>query len=299
MFNQKIKEKYLATLTQSSFKHTVSLFEQSWRYEEKFSKDVALFSVEELEAMFSDGGFMEPETLRTKKGFCAVYADWYCVQLGLAGHAVREYDIFSFPYKDFFKNTLVLSAEELVSLVYSIYSPESAQPVIPALCMAWLGVDCADALLLERADVKLLNDVPPAILDALNIYDNTDTAEREQGQAFKVYAASDGQFIKKMVSSNSKKDGKPFSTRQMSALIRDFNALLDAKGISKTLSYTNVQRSGNFYRLHQLAKSGVDVYDIRNKDLVRSVLGKSKRNHKDNMILYTAYKEIRAEAGLE
>jgi len=95
---------------------------------------------------------------------------------------------------------------------------------------------------------------------------------------------------------NSAKAGNPISTAQLSTWVAELRRRYENTfGPTPALNYSNVQRSGNFYRLHELAKSGVDIRSTKNADKVRMCLGKSKRWHKDNMIMYDAYLECIGE----
>lgn len=313
MFNEDIKQAYLETLTADTGNKVRQMFAAVAPSEYLLNKDVACFEPEQLGQFLESCGFSEPESVRSRKATFVSYADWYCEQTGQAHHLIREYDVFSFPYKDLFAPTLTLEPDELIRKLEQVYPLDSAQPVIPAMMFAWLGFDATAALTVDSKLVntrtgkiyaqdgsEVISEMPECFRYALEIYERTDEAERIQGQIFKVYANSEGQFIKKMLTKNSKKSGAPYSSKDISAQALELRTRYqEIRPSDMSFSYTNVQRSGNFYRLHQLAKSGVDVYDIRNKDLVRSILGKSKRNHKDNMVLYTAYKEIREEAGLD
>ena len=313
MFNQEIKERYLETIGGGVQQNLRRSFAVAESFERTYNMDLACFTPDMLGTFMEAYGFSEPESVRSRKAAFVGYADWYCEQIGQAEHLIREYDLFTFPYKELFAPTLTLEPEGLLSKLECVYPLDSAQPVIPAMIFAWLGIDATIALTMDAklVDTKsgkiyaqdgseLIREMPECFRYALEVYEHTDEAERVQGQVFKVYAQSEGQFIKKMLTKQSKKTGSPYGSKEFSVQTAELRARYrEISPSDESFSYTNVQRSGNFYRLHQLAKSGVDVYDIRNKDLVRSILGKSKRNHKDNMVLYTAYKEIREEAGLD
>lgn len=313
MFNQDIKERYLETLSPATSASMRILFATAEKFEVTKNLDVACFDSDDLGRLLGSFGFSEPETVRSRKALFVSYADWYCQEQYGETHSLREYDVFSFPYKETFASTLILEPDDLIRKITQVYPLDSAQPVIPALCFAWMGIDSAIALSLEASKVDTkqgkiyVSDdpqnamiMPTCFREALDIYARTDKADRVQGQIFTVYAHTNGQFIKKMLSKQSKKGGEPYTTKSMSSLLTDLRSRYrEIDPNDESFSYTNVMRSGHFYRLHQLAKSGVDVHNIRNKELVRGMLGKGKRNHKDNMVLYDVYREIRASAGLD
>lgn len=309
MFNAEIKEKYLEPKPAKHATNLRNLFLMSEPFENQFNKDVAEFSIEEWSACLEDSGFSEPHTIRCRISDMAPYADWYCVQQNLSAHHIREYKVDMFPYAQKLAPTIIKTPEELLQNIAAVYHVETAQPVIPALCMAWLGVDLDDAIRLptECVDVKagkiysangsvIAPDMPDCIRKLLQEYSTIKTSERTKNQTYPVYADDLGFFIKRMVDKDSKKVGQPISTKSMRAWITIFNDKLHEQlPNSKVINYTNVQRSGNFYRLHQMDQAGVDVHAVKNADKVRLCLGKSKRNHKDNMLLYDAYLQIIGE----
>lgn len=309
MFNAEIKEKYLANCSNSVASGCKMMFMLAESIEEIAQHDLACFSPNEIQELFMSQGFAEPDVVRTRLGLLATYADWYCVQQNLSAHHIREYKVDMFPYAKKLAPTLILSPEELCNKMLQVYAIEDGQPAVILLCMAWLGLETSEALALrnEYVDTKtgriydakgnlLVSSMPECIREILDVYSKTRTAIRTQNQTFTVYADDLGFFIKRMVTENSAKIGKPISKQQVTVLISTLRNLYNGTtGNDKTLSYTNVQRSGNFYRLHQMDQAGVDVRAVKNADKVRLCLGKSKRNHKDNMLLYDAYLQIIGE----
>ena len=311
MFNQEIKEKYLATREGVSAGRARGLFEASQDLEISLGKDLAEFSVSELGEFMGQGGFSEPDSIRTKQAAIAKYSDWYCSYHPTTKHNIRDFDLKDFPYAKYFAATVTKTPEDLVNRITQVYDVDSAQPAIPTLCFAWLGLESADAAALRKEQVDTFHgkiydmtgnvvvaQMPDIIREVLDVYGKTYTAIRTQNQTFMVYADDIGFFIKRMKSQNSEKVSKPLSNKQLVAYIRNMQDLYQdafGKEAGIWLNYTNVQRSGNFYRLHQMAKSGVDVYSTKNADKVRLCLGPSKRNHKDNMLMYNAYLEVIGE----
>ena len=309
MFNSEVKERYLETREGVSFSRARGLFEASQGLESFLGKDLAEFSTNELELFFGQGEFSEPDSIRTKQAAIAKYADWYCAQYPTTKHSVRDFDLTEFPYSKYFGPTVTKTPEELCRKLLQVYSADSAQPAMAALCLAWLGIDLKDAVLLRKEQVDtvhgkiydltggvIVSHMPDYIRDILDVYGKTYSAERTQNQKFTVYADDCGYFIKKMVTANSEKKSGAISTKRMMAYILTLKDLYNGtEGNDQTLTYANVQRSGNFYRLHQMAKSGVDVRSNKNADKVRLCLGASKRNHKDNMLMYDAYLKVIGE----
>lgn len=311
MYNQDIKERYLATRVSSVYNEYRNYFEVSSKLEEIVSKDVACFSIAEIDAFLSNYGFCEPDTVKNRIAKLSSYTTWYSENIQACTNNYKRYDVSRFPYAEMLKPTLLYSANELSNRILQVYDAYSGQPAMAALMLAWLGIDSADSVTLKKEQVDtrngkiydstgaiIVHQMPDVIRERLDIYSKTYSAIRVQNQTFTVYAEDIGYFIKRMKTANSGKKSGPYSNRQMVGYIRELHdkyAEMFGKEAATPLNYTNVQRSGNFYRLHQLDLAGVDVHDIKNADKVRMCLGKSKRYHKDNMIMYDAYLECIGE----
>lgn len=310
MYNQEVKERYLS---ETSLKYTTgikNLFVASRSLEEGLDKDIAKFTAEEFSQFVTSWGFVEPESVRSRISDIAVYADWYCKEFGISDHHIREYTVDMFPYAKYFSPTVTKTPEELVQKILAVRELDSADTAMGLLCLAWFGIELADTLKLKKEQVDTKNGkiydgsgdiqtikMPECIRKVLAIYAKTNHAQRAKKDPFDVHADDLGYFIKRMATVNSKQRGKPITPKQAMAWIlelkKDYN---DATGENnQSLTYGNVQRSGGFYRLHELAKSGVDVRNVKNADKVRMCLGQSKRNHKDNMRMYDAYLEVIGE----
>ncbi len=306
MYNENIKRQFMNTLADSYANEYRLLFGRSERFENEYGKDIAWFSVEEIGSFFEENGLVEPQNLRTQLGMLATYGDWHMQEVSNAPHHFREYHVEDFPYAKLFAPLVTKTPEELCNKMRMVYPIDSGQPAVAALCFAWLGIDCGDAIKLknDQVDTKngkvisptgevLVASMPECIRKLLTVYSNTRVAERVQNRTFTVYADDIGFFIKRMLSANSSKVGKPITKKNISdwiIMMRDkYNGTDDN---DQTMNYGNVQRSGGFYRLHQMDLAGVDVRSIKNADKVRLCLGKSKRNHKDNMLMYDAYLEV-------
>ena len=311
MFNQEIKEKYIASRTKSVQTQYKNLFASSEAFEERLGKDLAEFPQREFAEFIESHTWIEPDSVRTILGACASYADWYCDEFGFKEHDLRTYDLLRFPYAASLSRVLTANPASLINRIAHVYDADSGQPAMAALCFAWLGFDSKEAIALRKEQVDtvagkiydvsgniMISHMPEEIRECLHVYGRTQSAIRVQNQTFTVYADDRGLFIKRMITANSNKSGKPITTTQIAGWIvelRDKFAELFGEHAALPLTYTNVQRSGNLYRLHEMAKSGVDVRSPKSADKVRLCLGSSKRNHKDNMLLYDAYLECIGE----
>ena len=305
MYNENIKRQFMSTLSESYANDFRLLFGRSEPFESKLNQDIARFSVDEIGSFFEAGGLIEPSNLRTQLGMLATYGDW-CLTIASTPHHFRDYHVEDFPYAKLFKPLVIETPEKLCTKMEMVYPLDSGQPAMVALCLAWLGIDCGDALKLrnEQVDTKngqiisptgevLVASMPECIRKMLDVYGKTRSAERVQNRTFTVYADDIGFFIKRMLSANSSKEGKPITKNQITSAITELRSKFNGTtGNDQTLTYGNVQRSGGFYRLRKMDLAGVDIRSNKNSDKVRMCLGKSKRNHKDNMLMYDAYLEV-------
>lgn len=306
MYNENIKRQFMSTLSESYANDFRLLFGRSEPFELKFNKDIVWFPVVEIGSFLEAGGLIEPSNLRTQLGMLASYGDWYVRLHPNTEHHFREYHVEDFPYAKLFKPLVIETPEKLCHKIEMVYPIDSGQPAMAVLCLAWLGIDCGDALKLrnEQVDTKngqiisptgevLVASMPECIRKMLDVYGKTRSAERVQNRTFTVYADDIGFFIKRMLSANSSKEGKPITKNQITSAITELRSKFNGTtGNDQTLTYGNVQRSGGFYRLRKMDLAGVDIRSNKNSDKVRLCLGKSKRNHKDNMLMYDAYLEV-------
>ena len=305
MYNEDIKRQFMSTLSESYADDFRLLFGRSEPFENELNHDIAWFSVEEIGSFFEAGGLIEPSNLRTQLGMLATYGDWF-LTIASTPHHFRDYHVEDFPYAKLFEPLITKTPEELYSRITKVYPLDSGQPAMAALCLAWLGIDCGDAIKLrnEQVDTRngqiisptgevLVASMPECIRKILDVYNDTTTAERIQNRPITVKVDDRGFFIKRMISKRSSKEGTPVTKKNVSdwiVILRDkFNG---TTGNDQTLTYGNVQRSGGFYRLRKMDLAGVDIRSNKNSDKVRLCLGKSKRNHKDNMLMYDAYLEV-------
>lgn len=306
MYNSEVKEAYIQTRLPSMHPEYRNFFEASASYEEALGRDIAVFSIQELAHHLESLGFMEPHTVRNMVAKLASYGDWYDSLHHNTEHHFRDYHVEDFPYAKLFEPLVTKTPEDLYYRITKVYPLDSGQPAMAALCLAWLGIDCGDAINLrnEQVDTRngkiisptgevLVASMPVCIRKILDVYNDTTTAERIQNRPITVKVDDRGFFIKRMISKKSSKEGTPVTKKNVSdwiVILRDkFNG---TTGNDQTLTYGNVQRSGGFYRLRKMDLAGVDIRSNKNSDKVRLCLGKSKRNHKDNMLMYDAYLEV-------
>ena len=308
MYNAEIKEQYLSTRQPDvRVRHTQIFNQVSDLIEQPHHKDITEASLDELRRGFSGFESIDVHAMGTILSAVRSYNRW--------AHSTSQPFAFTDALEVFDERTdvdytigirkyILPSPEVLVSAVTRLYPLDEGYEVLPALIFAWLGVSSADCIrlrsdavdferrLLTMPDGSLCpNEIPEAFIEPLRVYSKTRTATRFSQVEYPVFADDLGFFMKKMLPRSSKKQGKPYTQKQISDNITDFCYRCEEQlHIRPTFNYTTITKSGAFYRLYQYELSGADLYAKENKDKVLSIA--NKKSFKDVMTVYEAYRAV-------
>lgn len=308
MYNAEIKEQYLSTRQPDvRVRHTQIFNQVSDLIEQPHHKDVTEASLDELRCGFTRFESIDVHAMGTILSAVRSYNRW--------AHSTSQPFTFTDALEVFDERTdvdytvgirkyILPSPEALVSAVTRLYPIDEGYEVLPALIFAWLGVlvaDCirlkSDAVDFERRLFTLPdgticpNEIPEAFIEPLRVYSKTRTATRFSQVEYPVFADDLGFFLKKMLPRSSKKQGKPYTQKQISDNITDFCYRCEEQlHIRPTFNYTTITKSGVFYRLYQYELSGANLYAKENKDKVLSIA--NKKSFKDVMTVYEAYRAV-------
>ena len=278
MYNAEIKEQYLSTRQPDvRVRHTQIFNQVSDLIEQPHHKDVTEASLDELRYGFTRFEPIDVHAMGTILSAVRSYNRW--------AHSTSQPFTFTDALEVFDERTdvdytvgirkyILPSPEALVSAVTRLYPIDEGYEVLPALIFAWLGVsvtDCirlkSDAVDFERRLFTLPdgtichNEIPEAFIEPLRAYSKTRTATRFSQVEYPVFADDLGFFMKKMLPRSSKKQGKPYTQKQISDNITDFCYRCEEQlHIRPTFNYTTITKSGVFYRLYQYELSGADLY---------------------------------------
>ena len=308
MYNAEIKEQYLSTRQPDvRVRHTQIFNQVSDLIEQPHHKDVTEASLDELRCGFTRFESIDVHAMGTILSAVRSYNRW--------AHSTSQPFTFTDALEVFDERTdvdytvgirkyILPSPEALVSAVTRLYPIDEGYEVLPALIFAWLGVSSADCIRLKSDAVDFErrlftlpdgticpNEIPEAFIEPLRAYSKTRTATRFSQVEYPVFADDLGFFMKKMLPRSSKKQGKPYTQKQISDNITDFCYRCEEQlHIRPTFNYTTITKSGVFYRLYQYELSGADLYAKENKDKVLSIA--NKKSFKDVMTVYEAYRAV-------
>mgnify|MGYP006934495623 CR=1 FL=1 len=308
MYNAEIKEQYLSTRQPDvRVRHTQIFNQVSDLIEQPHHKDITEASLDELRCGFTRFESIDVHAMGTILSAVRSYNRW--------AHSTSQPFTFTDALEVFDERTdvdytvgirkyILPSPEALVSAVTRLYPIDEGYEVLPALIFAWLGVSVADCLRLKSDAVDFErrlftlpdgaicpNEIPEAFIEPLRVYSKTRTATRFSQVEYPVFADDLGFFMKKMLPRSSKKQGKPYTQKQISDNITDFCYRCEEQlHIRPTFNYTTITKSGVFYRLYQYELSGADLYAKENKDKVLSIA--NKKSFKDVMTVYEAYRAV-------
>ena len=306
MYNEAIKEQYLATLPAGSQSQIRSRFESSARAEQDANKDVAEFTNAELRQWLDGFDWLTTESVKSCLVDLGRYNRWaHNTNQGFQfTDAVEQFDVRKdIEFTRGISISLLSSPDELVSKVSRVYPIDEGYEVLPALIFAWLGLTAGEAVQMKSEAVDCAQHrvfmpdgtlypypIPECFWEPLEVYSKTRVAERTASSIRKVYADDLGFFLKKMLTQNSKQAGKPFVAGSLFDSVTRFSLLYEERFHEHIgFTYQTIMQSGRYYRLYQAELSGVDLYAKENKDLVME-LGKGKMV-KDVLTIYEAYRK--------
>lgn len=299
MYNQEIKERFLAECNQKSAYSTTrpKLFDNISVFEESLSKDLGEMSREEAVLAVN---FLEPVeygTATTALTTLKVYARWCSEQDLFPG---SSYALGSLTIDDI-DATLALSKmlfrddKDFVDTIRSTISLHDGYVAPVYLAFAWLGVDQKYALTVKDAAVDLRNRVvhdesgnivvdgfSDAIHYVLESFVKCNLSTRENGSSTTevIKDRSVDQFIKRFHPRVSEEFGEPINETQIQSAVTRLNRSHGEREQKSRFTYSNVQESGALYRVFQLEQSGVDVFAKKNIHLVQKAYKKPKPYHK-------------------
>ena len=307
LYNQGIKEQFLATLRSTAAETMRQRFERVEHDEERLGKDLLEFTKDDLATALSSYGFLEVTSVRSLLSTFSSYNQW-AKDIGCNfkfSNAVEDFDArIGDIYIQSVSQRIVPNPESLVSTITRLYPIDEGYEVLPALIFAWLGftageavqikseqVDCEQRMIFMSNGALYPYPIPEVFWEPLTVYAKTRVAERITNSARKVYADDRGFFLKKMLTRGSKKVGTPLTADLVSTSVTRFALRYEERFHEHiSFSYLTIMQSGRCYRLYQSELSGVDLYAKENKDLVLE-LGNGKMAG-DILTIYEAYRGV-------
>lgn len=306
LYNEKIKEAYIATLPIGSQPRIRRRFESIVSAEQNVGKDIVEFNKEELRQWIGRFNWVSTDAVRSCIADLSRYNRWaHDTNQGFQfTDAIETIDARKdIEYTKGISTSLLSSPDELVSKVLRVYPMNEGYEVWPTLIFAWLGFTPSEVVQIKSEAVDYARHrvfmpdgmiypypIPDCFWEPLAAYAQTKDSERVAGSIRKVFADDLGFFLKKMLTQNSKQAGKPFVAGAIFDSVTRFSLLYEERFHEHIgFTYQTIMQSGRYYRLYQAELSGVDLYAKDNKDLVLE-LGKGKMV-KDVLTIYEAYRK--------
>lgn len=198
------------------------------------------------------------------------------------------------------RRELVPSINELYRRVRLIAQPYDGNYLFPVCSFAWMGLSLTETLSLKTSQVDLKTGVivtqtkltypvmPDEMLTVLREYRNPQSYYGNNRHTVVSDQNERKEFVYKMLSLNDKRRGTKIRVNVMSGKFDEMN---ERCGDGVDLKYSGVVRSGKFYRLYQMEKSGIDWNDLSNNSLLQSVYNTNRLEPSYLRHNYNAYKQ--------
>lgn len=294
MYNQEIKEQflqdYLATGKEKN--GCRAMFETVGQFEAISGKDLAEMSKDEVVQALESVDIGTYSSAAGIQSVIKAYVKW-CMDNFPSMHFDRSLDyleISDIDVSGFYSKTIFQNEDELIFELESVRHFDEGFTEGIILVFAWLGIEQKNALSVKIEDVNLTDrtiylrdsgkiiSFSERIADVLKVYERTKVGYRSAGGRERPVYRDDsfGNYIRRYCPA-SHLGVRPFDPANIRKSINDINQLYVAQGKESRLWNGNVVASGALYRIHTLELSGVDVFSLKNKDLVIEAFGvKSK-----------------------
>ena len=280
MYNQEIKERFLAEYEGGRKVSARINFESIGKYEELCGKDFAEMSAcEAIEAL----KYVHIKTYGTAFGilsFVRNYIKW-CreksvfdnINNGLVSLTVDDIDI-----SDELKTMLFTSEDELINAMRSVRPFDDGYYDVIVVLLVWLGIPQKQITSIKINDVNLSDSTvifedieikfSDSIRDILSLYAKTKTGARIQADSVRTVYRDDSYdtFVRKF--SAPKQLGKKLTNSQIEDAVYLLNKAYVEQGNDPKFTSGSVMHSGGLRRVYELEKQGVDVFSIKNKNAV-------------------------------
>jgi len=313
LYNPERKEEYFKTLSNNTAKiNIIRRFKQIGALMEKsINKDISDMNKAEMLGTIVELGLYDYSSIRQIIAFMRDYIDW-CISNKLTDsiiNAARTFKSFDVSIERNLSYACVKDDEYLKEKIYSVYEFGNCykEPII--FFLIWMGIPIKDALLLKNSDVDVFKGVvyydnqdiliPKAFLETFKNYQINNDGVRDNGRGeTSVSNISSPYFIKKLNKGNMVAVGGSVLYKSMLCSLSFFKKLyFSATGRYTDINISSVTLSGEFYRLYQIEKSGIEITD---SVLIGENIESSETNQRyklltiatDKRLQYNVYKKV-------
>lgn len=309
MYNEEVKRKFLEWYYQG---HSHNPQHEKWfndieDFECQSGTDFSELDTGKMSDCINSISFTSSSSMQSMLSFLRAYTKW-CQNFGaFPQHSrnTRSVKATSVNMAGGFSNAYLKDESEFLQALRMVHEFDNGYPDIPYLVFAWLGLNKEYAVLVRESDVDLDDKViygpdgsiyamgfSDEIRDVLREFKNCKVAIRGTGRGPRtVYKdMSVDVFIKRFEKHGSDKFGVPYTCEQIEAQFRQARAIAGESVLTRKLSFRAARKSGVFNRLYQVERSGVDVFDARNKAVVLRIISGSMA-YRNFLQDYKAFKE--------
>ena len=304
MYNQEIKERFIAEYDGNRKNAVRPNFELISEYEEKYQKDLAEMSVDEAVDTISGLNIGTYKTAAGTQSFIKSYVNW-CHQLGVFKNV--NLDLCKIGLDDIdcsrrLRELLFRTEDELIKELNSVRPFDEGYPEAIATLLTWVGIKQTDIVSIRVSDVNLdkrwvyvphidlFAGFSEKIADIFKVYENTKVGYRSAGGDSRPVFRDDSydRYVRKYLPKGKSSD--PYTSVQIKHITHHLNTIYVERGNPPKFTGSNVLMSGALYRVWQLEQRGVDVFSIKNKKEVASAFV-VKANLYEILWLYKNYKK--------
>ena len=312
MYNEAIKQQFVDSEdnTFTAARARKWIFDAVGIYENKIAKDCAEMGPHEAIATIENSGLEEIASVRQVLTTMRDYANW-CEKnhiFDTVPHGFEQINVDDIDFSQTFREVLYKDSSALIADLNTVGDFNSGSVDVMVFILSWLGLFRNEMEILRDEDVDLENRViygtdsqvlagnlSDEIIDVLNRYRKCQVAIRRSGPR-PIQVRKDNSidnFLKKMLSNNSKKFGTPFTTRQLEMSASRLAKRFEEVGKNpRRLTMANVWRSGSLYRLWQMEQeTGLDMGNLKRRDYIEKAFRK-KKNYTNTARMYRWYKKV-------
>lgn len=303
MYNQEIKEQFLAEYDGNRKLSARANFESIANYEELCQKDLAemtfyeaLEAIKNLDIGTYSTAFGIKTFIKSYVTWCHQYSKFKNTNLDLCSIDVDDVDCSRRIRELTFK-----SEDELIKELSSVRPFDEGYPEAIAILLTWIGVKQNEIASIRVSDVNLEKQwvyVPSSdlfvsfsdkIAEIFRVYEKTKVGYRSSGGDSRPVFRDDSydRYVRKYLPKDKSSD--PYTSVQIKHITHHLNTIYVDRGNPPKFTGSNVLMSGALYRVWMLEQRGVDVFSIKNKKEVANAFV-VKANLYEILWLYRNYK---------
>lgn len=308
MYNQEIKERFLHEFTSGGRNENGVLIKLDAIsiYEEQINTDLAEMTIEDAIEAIRNIKIGTYYSASSAQNLVRGYVKWCFDNRVFSGvnPSLLTISIDDIDPTRYMKSIWFKDEEDFIYKMKTVRSFDDGHYEIIVAIFAWLGVDQKDILKICSDDIDFSNktinigqtnsvvEYSDLFAEIISLYVNTNVGYRQHnGEPHKVYKDdSYGSFVAKFTYPEKLGMNK-LTESQISCAIRDMNRDYSNTGLTGSFTYSVMSVCGALHRIWMLEQSGVDVFSIKNKIVLKNTFRiKAKRN--EILWMYGNYKRV-------